>query len=156
MRSARAVTIGLILALALGSMAVARAQVPAADDAIADGRTPPRLSFVDGQASFWRPGAPDWVAAQTNTALAPGDELYTGSPGNVELQIGARAFVRAWAATSLGEQRPARYHSVVQFSAPSVSIRTTERSRSSRIAPARAASRKSAAQKAPYARCCFR
>src|SRR5215467_8878128 len=59
-----------------------------------DERTPPRLSFVDGQVSFWRPGAPEWTAAQINTALAPGDELATGSPGNFEIQIGARAFVR--------------------------------------------------------------
>ncbi len=66
------------------------------------GRTPPRLSFVDGQVSFWRPGAQDWVQAQVNTALAPGDELYTGSPGNMELQIGARAFVRGWANTQVG------------------------------------------------------
>jgi len=66
------------------------------------GRTPPRLSFVDGQVSFWRPGAQDWVQAQVNTPLAPGDELYTGSPGNIELQIGARAFVRGWANTQVG------------------------------------------------------
>jgi hypothetical protein len=66
------------------------------------GRTPPRLSFVDGQVSFWRPGAQDWTQAQVNTALAPGDQLYTGSPGNLELQIGARAFVRAGANTQLG------------------------------------------------------
>lgn len=66
------------------------------------GRTPPRLSFVDGHVSFWRPGAQEWVQAQINTPLAPGDELYTGSPGNLELQIGARAFVRGWANTQLG------------------------------------------------------
>ena len=66
------------------------------------GRTPPRLSFVDGQVSFWRPGAQEWVQAQLNTPLAPGDQLYTGSPGNLELQIGARAFVRGWASTQIG------------------------------------------------------
>jgi len=66
------------------------------------GRTPPRLSFVDAQVSFWRPGAQEWVQAQINTPLAPGDELYTGSPGNLELQVGARAFVRSWANTQLG------------------------------------------------------
>jgi len=101
MRRARALTVGLMVAVALATTTAAWAQPPA-DEAIVDGRTPPRLSFVDGQASFWRPGAPDWVAAQVNTALAPGDELYTGSPGNVELQVGARAFIRAWATTSLG------------------------------------------------------
>ena len=66
------------------------------------GRTPPRLSFVDGQVSFWRPGAQDWTQAQANMPLAPGDQLYTGSPGNLEVQIGARAFVRAGANTQLG------------------------------------------------------
>jgi len=33
--------------------------------------------------------------------LSPGDQLYTGSPGNLEIQIGARAFVRGWANTHL-------------------------------------------------------
>ncbi|MBI5581450.1 MAG: hypothetical protein HY895_20040 [Deltaproteobacteria bacterium] len=65
-------------------------------------RTPPRLSFVDGQVSFWRPGAQDWVQAQLNTAIAPGDQLFTGSPGNLELQIGPRACVRGWADTQIG------------------------------------------------------
>ena len=104
MRSLRTVAVVLVLVLALGSPVVARAQVPAPPDdaSIVGGRTPPRLSYADGQVSFRRPGAPDWVAAQINTALAPGDELYTGTPGNLELQAGARAFVRAWADTSFG------------------------------------------------------
>ena len=66
------------------------------------GRTPPRLSYLNGDVSFWRPGAPDWGAAQVNTPLAPGDELYTSDHGNLELQIGGRAFVRAWTDTQLG------------------------------------------------------
>lgn len=57
--------------------------------------TPPRLSFIEGQASFWRPGAEDWAPARMNTPLAAGDALYTGERSNLELQIGARAFVRA-------------------------------------------------------------
>ena len=96
-------TIALALVLALGGAGIAEAQPPVPpDDATADERTPPRLSYVDGQVSFWRPGAPEWVAAQINTALAPGDELSTGAPGNVEVQIGARAFVRAWAGSVVG------------------------------------------------------
>ena len=42
------------------------------------------------------------MGAQINTPLAPGDMLSTGSPGTLEVQIGARAFVRAWANTQLG------------------------------------------------------
>ncbi|HET7468552.1 MAG TPA: DUF6600 domain-containing protein, partial [Gemmatimonadales bacterium] len=52
--------------------------------------------------SFWRPGATDWAPAQVNTPLAPGDQLYTTNQGNLELQVGARAFVRAWGDTELG------------------------------------------------------
>lgn len=63
--------------------------------------TPPRLSFIEGQASFWRPGAEDWAPARMNTPLAAGDALYTGERSNLELQIGARAFVRADESTQL-------------------------------------------------------
>src|SRR5215470_18335367 len=76
------------------------AQASSADGPI--GRTPPRLSYVNGEVSYWRPGAADWAPAQINTALAPGDETYTGNGGNLELQVGARAFVRAWGDTQLG------------------------------------------------------
>jgi hypothetical protein len=65
-------------------------------------RTPPRLAFIDGEASFWRPGAGDWAPAQVNTALAAGDELFTGAAANLELQVGGAAFVRAGENTQLG------------------------------------------------------
>src|SRR5260370_3344457 len=74
------------------------ADAPAPDVTPSD-RTPPRLSFVDGQVSFWRPAAQDWAQAQVNTPLAPGDELATASPGNLELQLGARAMRPACATT---------------------------------------------------------
>jgi hypothetical protein len=60
------------------------------------GRTPPRMSFVDGEVSFFRPGDPGWTSALVNTALAPGDRLRAGAQGSLELQIGARSFLRAW------------------------------------------------------------
>ena len=65
-------------------------------------RTPPRLSFIDGKVSFWRPGAEDWAPAQINMPLAPGDELYSGGRANLELQVGARAYVRAGEETQIG------------------------------------------------------
>jgi hypothetical protein len=96
----------LMLALTLGlinaATPAAQESGPSEIDAEPIGRTPPRLSFVDGQVSFYRPGAEDWTQAQVNTPLAPGDQLFTGSPGNLELQIGPRAFVRTWANTQLG------------------------------------------------------
>jgi uncharacterized protein DUF6600 len=64
--------------------------------------TPPRLSLAEGHVSFWRPGADDWATAQVNTPLVPGDEISTDSPGNVEIQIGSHAFVRAWTNTQIG------------------------------------------------------
>ncbi len=94
-------------------------------------QTPPRLSFTDGQVSFWRPGAQDWAQAQINTPLAAGDELYTGSPGNLELQIGARAFVRAWAGTQLGlaNQEPDFLQFKVTAGHASFDLRTLEAGR---------------------------
>src|SRR5438105_679333 len=65
------------------------------------GPTPPRLSFSDGEVSFWRPGAEDWTAAQVNTALAAGDALYAGERANLEIQLGARTFIRAGAETEI-------------------------------------------------------
>src|SRR5213593_4723449 len=66
------------------------------------GPTPPRLSFIDGDVSFWRPGAEDWAPAKVNTPLAAGDSLYTGDTANLELELGPGAFVRAGAGTELG------------------------------------------------------
>jgi hypothetical protein len=94
----RRITAGLLAgALLLAGGAQARAQ-----DTEAGGVTPPRLSYLAGPVSFWRPGAEEWTAAEANVAVAPGDELHTGRHGNVELQIGPRAFVRAWGDTQLG------------------------------------------------------
>src|SRR5437762_1757636 len=61
---------------------------PAPDDAQAPAQatevTPPRVSYIYGDVSFWRPGAEDWAPAMVNTPLAPGDVLYTGSGGNAD------------------------------------------------------------------------
>ena len=39
--------------------------------------TPPRLSLIEGQVSFWRPGGEDWAPARPNT---PRDRLRSGKP----------------------------------------------------------------------------
>jgi hypothetical protein len=72
------------------------------EDAAGFERTPPRLSFMDGDVSFWRPGAQDWAPARVNTPLAAGDQLYSAEGANLEVQIGSRAFVRAAESTQLG------------------------------------------------------
>ena len=126
--------VGFMLALGLvaGLPSFAQAGEPPAPDQPQQentvGRTPPRLSFVDAQASFWRPGAQEWVQAQLNTPLAPGDQLYTGSPGNLELQIGSRAFVRAWANTQIGleNQEPDFIQFKVTAGRASFDLRTLE------------------------------
>ncbi len=64
--------------------------------------TPPRVSYINGEVSLWRPGAQDWAAATLNMPLAPGDVLYAGPAGNVEIQVGPRAFVRAAYGAQLG------------------------------------------------------
>ena len=75
--------IGLLLTLGVLTAVAPTAQAagaPTPEQAAID-QTPPRLSFVDGQVSFWRPGAQDWAQAQVNTPLAPGDQLSTGYSG---------------------------------------------------------------------------
>src|SRR5258708_10853337 len=92
----------LAVAAVFGAVRHACVAAPADDQSVSIGRTPPRISLVESEVSFWRPGAEDWAPAQVNTPLAPGDELYTGHGGNLELQVGNRAFVRAWGDTQVG------------------------------------------------------
>ncbi|MEA2626501.1 MAG: hypothetical protein QOD06_2546 [Candidatus Binatota bacterium] len=76
------------------------ALLPRAAVAASPERPPPRLSLLDGEVSFWRPGG-DWVKARTNTPLAAGDYLSTAEAANVEVQVGPRAFLRAGPSTTL-------------------------------------------------------
>jgi hypothetical protein len=96
--------IRLTLAFGLFASGAAFAQGPqmveSQEEAI--GRTPPRLSYIYSEVSYFRPGAQDWSQAQVNTPLAPGDLLYTGPQGNLEMQIGPRAFVRGGPNTQIG------------------------------------------------------
>ncbi len=91
----------MVLATVLGPASGVRATA-VEPDAESNDATPARLSYTAGSVSFWRPGGDDWAPAQVNTPLAEGDELYTARDGNLELQIGGRAFVRAWGDTQLG------------------------------------------------------
>src|SRR5262249_45303464 len=100
----------ILSCLLAGTLTIGRVPAARGDDA-QDPRveeTPPRLSLTDGQGSVLPPGAQDWTAAQGNTPPAPGDRPSTGMPGTLELQIGGRAFVRAWGNTqiSFGAQEP--------------------------------------------------
>ncbi len=90
------------LALLVASAGLAPRVVAATRGEREAGPTPPRLSFTDGEVSFWCPGAEDWAPAQVNTPIAAGDSLYTGDAANLELQVGPGAFVRAGAGTELG------------------------------------------------------
>ncbi len=94
--------IGMVLVAGLLTCGIVYAQETQDDDQADIGGTPPRLSFVDGKVSFWRTGAPDWVEAEINTPLAPGDQLYSGESANLEVQIDQRSFVRAGASTQIG------------------------------------------------------
>lgn len=92
---AKTILTGVILFYLSAAVALAAPEASMPDeDASTIGRTPPRLSYLEGQVSFWRPGAEDWVQAQINTALAPGDQLYIKGAGGLELQVGAQAYVR--------------------------------------------------------------
>ena len=92
------------------------------------GRMPPRLAYTDGEVSFWRPGDAEWESAEINTPLAPGDQLETGAPGNLELQIGERAFLRAGAGSrlSLEEHEPGLLRFAVAAGHVALDLRTLE------------------------------
>ena len=75
---------------------------PASAAPQADSLTPPRLGLIDGQVSYWRTGAPDWVAARLNTPLAAGDTLYADVGATFELQIGSQAYVRGGSQAQIG------------------------------------------------------
>jgi uncharacterized protein DUF6600 len=119
-----ALAFGILTAIAAAAQA---ADTPGPQQTVID-QTPPRLSFTDGKVSFWRPGAQDWAEAQVNTPLAPGDELYTGSPGNLEIQIGSRSFVRGWANTQIGlaNQEPSFLQFKVTTGSASFDLRALE------------------------------
>ena len=86
----------------LAGLLIAGAPARAAlDDALGFERTPPRLSYVDGEVSFFRPGTQYWEPASLNTPLVAGDEFYAGEAANLEIQIGARAYLRAGEETQL-------------------------------------------------------
>ncbi|HUG37390.1 MAG TPA: DUF6600 domain-containing protein [Candidatus Limnocylindrales bacterium] len=91
-------TAGMLVTGALGL----GVQPSRSDQARTAAATPARISYINGDVSFWRPGAAEWTPARVNTPLAPGDSLYTGPNGNVEVQIGPRAFVRAAEGTQIG------------------------------------------------------
>ena len=91
-------TAGMLLTGALSLWA----QPQGSDQTQTAAATPARISYINGDVSFWRPGATEWTPARVNTPLAPGDSLYTGPNGNVEVQIGPRAFVRAAEGTQVG------------------------------------------------------
>ncbi len=96
-----------VLCLLLAAPTVAGAQnapppPPGAVAPVDPAVTPARLSLVHDAVSFWRPGADQWAPAALNTPLAPGDELYTGPAGNVEIQVGPQTFIRGAQETQLG------------------------------------------------------
>jgi len=118
----------LAVAAMFGAVPLACVAAPGDDPSGSIGRTPPRISLLEGEVSFWRPGAEDWAPAQVNTPLAPGDELYTGHAGNLELQVGNRAFVRAWGDTQVGlaNQEPDFLQVKVTAGHVSLDLRTVE------------------------------
>ncbi len=71
----------------------------AADAAAPEFATPPRLSLVNGPVSLLRPGTATWQSTALNIPLAPGDTLATADRANVEVQVGAHAWLRAANAT---------------------------------------------------------
>src|SRR5438477_10763323 len=84
-RRCTASLLGLLLVFGASSSARAAAAPAAGPDTSAPiRRMPPRLSYVDGEVSLWRPGAADWAPAPIHPAPGPGHETYTGTRGHLE------------------------------------------------------------------------
>ena len=64
MRARQVISFTLAFGLLTAIAAAAQATDAPESQQTAIDRRPPRLSFADGQVSFWRPGAQDWVEAQ--------------------------------------------------------------------------------------------
>jgi hypothetical protein len=104
-------------------LALLAAPVAAEDDEpVPVDRTPPRLGLVEGDVSFWRPGAEEWTPARRNTPLAPGDELYTGDDAHAEIQIGARDFFRAGPETRLALDNDERDYTQLRVTSGRASV----------------------------------
>ena len=93
MKTLRRCRIPSVFALLIALGGIAQSRVALAYDG-RRGATPPRLGFVDGEVSLWRPGAEIWVPAQMNTAFAAGDSLYAGDGGNSSRDRPARLRTR--------------------------------------------------------------
>ena len=79
----RVVSVLVALALMVSSSVLVLAQDPPSAPGQPAEATPARVSYINGEVSFWRPGAEEWAEARVNTPLAPGDVLYSGPGGNV-------------------------------------------------------------------------
>ncbi len=53
-----------------------------------------RISVLEGNVGFQHPNLVDWTAASINMALQPGDRIYTGIDGRVEMQFDDGSAVR--------------------------------------------------------------
>ena len=64
--------------------------------------TPPRVSYLHGDVSFWRPGAEDWGPATLNTPLAPGDTRYTSRGADFSFSLASTCWEMAASSPSSG------------------------------------------------------
>jgi hypothetical protein len=94
------VLLGALIAGSVSFPFVSAARGANGDDYI--GPTPPRLSLIEGQVSYWPAGASAWEAAPLNLPLAPGDYLAAGAGGRFELQVGVQSFLRGDADSEVG------------------------------------------------------
>lgn len=72
----------LVLAVLLAAQHFGMPTVARAVQVRASGPTPPRLAFVDGEVSFWRPGAEDWAPGTRPGCAAFARAAGVGSHGD--------------------------------------------------------------------------
>ena len=64
--------------------------------------TPPRVSYLHGEVSFWRPGPRTGPPPRSTCPWPRATSSMPGRRGNVEIQIGPRAFARAAYGAQIG------------------------------------------------------
>jgi hypothetical protein len=95
-----------MLAGALGGTAAAQA----AEDPDAPGVA--RVSFIEGQVSYFRSDGDDWTGVDVNAPLVTGDRLFSGTDGRAEVQLAGGIYARLAADSELDlvELAPAVTH----------------------------------------------
>src|SRR5215471_973311 len=91
----------LIAALVLSTARPVEARRSSAATPSSDEPGVARVSFIQGQASYFRADGDDWTGVSVNAPLVTGDRFYSGPDSRSELQLAPGVYARLSSATEL-------------------------------------------------------